>query len=125
MKALSIRQPWAWLIVNGFKDIENRTWATKMRGDILIHASKNLTTLDYKRLAYEVKNHHYIEIPTFAEMQKMCGGIVGQAKIIDCVTEHASPWKDDGSYGFVLRDARPLPFYPLKGMLGFLKCPST
>ena len=26
MKALSIRQPWAWLIVNGYKDVENRTW---------------------------------------------------------------------------------------------------
>ncbi|WP_245839042.1 ASCH domain-containing protein [Yersinia kristensenii] len=39
MKALSIRQPWAWLIVNGYKDIENRTWNTKCRGPVLIHAS--------------------------------------------------------------------------------------
>lgn len=40
MKALSIRQPWAWLIANGHKDIENRTSHTNFRGDFLIHASK-------------------------------------------------------------------------------------
>ena len=39
MKALSIRQPWAWLILHGGKDIENRTWATKLRGRVLIHAA--------------------------------------------------------------------------------------
>ncbi len=38
---LSIRQPWAWLIVNGYKDIENRTWSTRFRGKVLIHAGKN------------------------------------------------------------------------------------
>ena len=31
MKAISIRQPWAWLVVNGHKDVENRTWRTKHR----------------------------------------------------------------------------------------------
>ncbi|WP_229215634.1 ASCH domain-containing protein [Duganella sp. CY15W] len=40
MKALSIRQPWAWLIVNGYKDIENRSWSTNVRGKVLVHASK-------------------------------------------------------------------------------------
>ena len=39
MKALSVRQPWAWCIVSGFKSVENRTWTTKYRGPILIHAS--------------------------------------------------------------------------------------
>lgn len=39
MKALSIKQPWASLIAHGIKDIENRTWATKYRGKVLIHAS--------------------------------------------------------------------------------------
>ena len=37
---LSIRQPWAWLIVNGYKDIENRTWSTRFRGKVLIHGMK-------------------------------------------------------------------------------------
>ena len=43
MKALSIRQPWAWLIVNGHKDIENRSWPTRFRGPVLIHAAKGMT----------------------------------------------------------------------------------
>lgn len=38
MKAISIHQPWAWLIVEGYKDIENRTWLTAYRGPVLIHA---------------------------------------------------------------------------------------
>jgi len=40
--ALSIRQPWAWLIVNGWKDIENREWSTRFRGRLLIHAGKQI-----------------------------------------------------------------------------------
>lgn len=40
MKALSIRQPWAWLIVAGYKDIENRSWPTNFRGRVYIHASR-------------------------------------------------------------------------------------
>lgn len=40
MKVLSIRQPWAWLIMTGLKDIENRTWNTDFRGRFAIHASK-------------------------------------------------------------------------------------
>jgi len=39
---LSIRQPWAWLCAEGFKDIENRTWATKYRGPFYIHTGKTL-----------------------------------------------------------------------------------
>jgi hypothetical protein len=40
MKVLSIRQPWAFLIVNGHKNIENRDWLTAYRGPVLIHAGK-------------------------------------------------------------------------------------
>ena len=38
VSCLSVRQPWAWLIVHGYKDIENRTWPTRHRGDTVIHA---------------------------------------------------------------------------------------
>ena len=37
MKALSIKPPWAGLILAGIKDIENRTWKTAYRGPLLIH----------------------------------------------------------------------------------------
>lgn len=39
MKALSMRQPWAWLVVKGIKSMEMRTWGTRYRGSLLIHAS--------------------------------------------------------------------------------------
>jgi len=40
MKALNIQQPWAWLIANGHKTVETRTWLTRYRGPLLIVASK-------------------------------------------------------------------------------------
>ena len=42
-KCLSVRQPWAWLIVHGHKPLENRSWATSYRGPLLIHAAKGMT----------------------------------------------------------------------------------
>ena len=39
MKVLSIKEPWASLIMNGTKRIETRSWKTKYRGEIYIHAS--------------------------------------------------------------------------------------
>lgn len=50
MKVLSIRQPWASLIVKGCKDVENRTWKTDYRGPIAIHASGNF---DWSFLDFE------------------------------------------------------------------------
>lgn len=42
MKALSIKQPWAWLVSEGYKGVENRTWKTNYRGVFLIHAGKEI-----------------------------------------------------------------------------------
>lgn len=50
MKALSIRQPWASLIVMGIKDIENRTWPTRHRGSVLVHAAKGMTRDKFRLL---------------------------------------------------------------------------
>lgn len=45
--ALSIKQPWAWLIVHGIKDIENRHWRTKFHGRFFVHASKSFDVSGY------------------------------------------------------------------------------
>lgn len=119
MKALSIRQPWAWLILHGGKDIENRTWTTKFRGRVLLHAAKGMTREEYEianELAWEINPR--IVLPAFDELKR--GGIIGSVEIVDCVTESGSPWFYDG-HGFVLRDPQPLPFVPLKGRLGFFE----
>ena len=120
--ALSIRQPWAWAIIHAGKDIENRSWPTNFRGRFYIHAAKGLTRAEYQdfidftgdRFRFTFPRHS--PCPPVDQLQR--GGIIGEAELVDCVREHASPWFT-GKYGFVLRNAKPLPFRPLQGELGF------
>lgn len=118
---LSIRQPWAWMIINLGKDIENRTWKTNFRGEFYIHASKSCTQKEYWN-AYEFakkaidEKYRCTEMPSFKNIPR--GGIVGKAEIVDCVNESVSPWFM-GDYGFVLRNIEPVEFLPCKGQLGF------
>ena len=110
MMAISIRQPFASLIVHGIKSIENRNWSTSVRGRVLIHASLYRPTAE--RLA-EIEARHGIKIPAM-----LFGGIVGSVEIVDVAMSHPSPWFC-GPFGFVLANPRPLPFLPCKGALGF------
>lgn len=118
MKALSIRQPWAWYILHAGKDIENREWRTAFRGRVLIHAGKALTRRDLMLADDPLFMHdaRTIHPPAFEDLPR--GGIVGSVEIVDCVTVSDSHWFN-GTYGFVLRDPLPLPFHPCLGMLGF------
>ena len=115
MKALSIRQPWAWLICEGPKDIENRTWQTKYRGDFIVHASKTFDVESYKDLMEWVPG-----LPKSYEFKK--GGIVGAATIVDCVDDHESSWFE-GPWGFVLENRRSTAFVPWDGALNFFDIP--
>lgn len=116
LKALSVQQPWAWLIVNGHKDVENRTWRTKLRGRILIHASKRFDDFGYSIVQRDFPR---IEMPAKADFQR--GGIVGSAFLWDCVDHSGSRWYRGwkGDWGFLLHDPTPLPFQPCPGKLGF------
>jgi hypothetical protein len=118
MKALSIRQPWAWLIVNGYKDIENRTWPTRFRGRVLIHASKAMTRQEYEKARARAERiDPTLIFPDFDALAR--GGIVGVARITECLKRSDSPWHIRGAWGFKLEGARPLAFKPRKGALGF------
>lgn len=117
MKALSIKQPWAKLIALGFKDIENRKWKTSYRGKILIHAGKKDDDMEATNFIYKndlITDKLMNDMGVSQSWEK--GGIVGEVEIIDCVTESSSPWFT-GPYGFVLKNARPLPFRPMAGKL--------
>jgi len=115
MIALSILQPWAWLIVQGHKDIENRSWPTHRRGEILIHAGKRWGREQRDDLKYVGEEFPSIELPEVFDL----GGVVGTATIVGCVTESDSPWFN-GPYGFKLAQQRPTRrFYPWRGQLGF------
>lgn len=124
--ALSVRQPWAWLMVNGYKDIENRDWRTPFRGRFLVHAGKTLTRSYYDEFVDSMDLEactRGITLPSFDELSAMCGGFVGWSTVVDCVRDHPSPWKQPDSYGFVLRDSTPIPFVPYNGRLGFFNVP--
>ncbi|MNQ62267.1 ASCH domain protein [compost metagenome] len=66
MKALSIRQPWAWLIIHGGKDVENRSWHTKHRGRFLVHAAKGMTKHEYQA-ARDYARECGVEIPALRD----------------------------------------------------------
>jgi hypothetical protein len=129
MKALSILQPWAWLIVNGHKDIENRKWRTAFRGEILIHAGKGL---DLDSLMWLANNFCKLGLSDDLggkliaiarnEIRLERGGIVGKATVTDCINTSESRWFN-GPWGFVLAEACPVPFVPLRGALGFFEVP--
>lgn len=126
LPALSIRQPWAWLVVHGGKNVENRTWPTRFRGRFLIHAAKGCTEREFDEavgfvwtnLGSQVTH----KIPPFDRLER--GGIIGEAELVSCAgcpgSALNSPWFT-GPYGFVLRNVRPLPFQPCRGALGFFE----
>jgi len=120
---ISILQPYAWLIVHGHKDIENRAWSTPFRGRILIHAGKTYSRRTHDAYAAEMAEDFGLDLPRFEDMP--LGGIVGSATIVDCVREHASRWKVLGSWGFVLTDQRVHPFVPYRGQLGVFRVPDS
>lgn len=72
MKCLTIKQPWASLIINGYKEYEFRSWKTNYRGKILIHAGlgKELKTMN------KVKSYN---------LEYERGAIIGEAELIDCL----------------------------------------
>lgn len=134
MIALSIRQPWAWAIIRPdltdpveraqaydgglIKDIENRSWETRYRGDFLIHAGKEFDKQAMSAKGLEWFRDRGIRIPPADQLER--GGIVGMANLFGCVKESDSPWFF-GEFGFQLRRARPLRFMPVTGKLSFFE----
>lgn len=116
LKAITIRQPWAHLVITGAKDIENRDWSTEYRGPVLIHASKTWSSKEI------VSCRRFMEARGLGKPPEpgaaAAGAILGVAELVDCVEDHPSPWFV-GKHGFVLRS--PLAFErPIKmnGALG-------
>jgi hypothetical protein len=102
-RVLTIRQPWAHLIIEGIKPVENRSWSTSYRGLILIHAAQardaeliSQFDLDPDALAY--------------------GAVIGCADLVDIVDDHPSPFFN-GPCGWVLRKPQRIEPIPLQGKL--------
>jgi hypothetical protein len=126
VKALSVRQPWAWAIICGFKDIENRTeGAIKQIGPraigqrIYIHAAKTMPRWPYENAAKFMKNLG-VKCPEPGKLLR--GGIIGTVSVLDVVRKSKSPWFS-GPCGLVLADR--CKFKPLKRQLGLFKVIAT
>ena len=117
MKALSLKQPFAELILEGRKKIELRKWNTNFRGEFFIHASKNPDKESMKRFGFTA-------LPL--------GFLVGKANLIDVKTykdaeEHLKDNNlhlasgDWGNHGFILENPVRIEPIPFKGKLNFFE----
>lgn len=131
MKTLSVQQPWASLICTGIKEIENRTWETKYRGKLLIHASGKKVPKNFlDTLSIEVCNDVVNNI-TFGNMEPLdelpTGAIIGFVELTDCVTEFTESIYDGGDdcVKWIMENAYMFdePIMGVKGKLGLFEYP--
>ncbi|KXK11649.1 MAG: hypothetical protein UZ14_CFX002002691 [Chloroflexi bacterium OLB14] len=124
MKAITVRQPWAWAIIYAGKDVENRTWKTNIRGRVAIHASQAMTRAEYEEGCKSIrKRKPKIKIPAYEDMS--LGAIVGTVEIVDCVEDSDSDWYT-GYVGFVLKRPKKLQkAIKCKGALSFWDVPKN
>ena len=122
MRALTLRQPWAWAICHAGKRIENRTWApprSVIGQRIAIHAGSGddgaAARLDIEALTGR-------RVPTVVEH----GAIVATALVVRAVRQSDSPWYQGPEYvGWELADVRVLAEHvPCRGMLGLWTVPA-
>ena len=110
MRAVTIRQPWAELIVRGEKDVENRSWRTHHRGPLLIHAGARADAASFAG--------HGVSDDAGRS------AIIGVVELIDCTQERTSRWHEEGCWGWYLAGARrfrkPI---PMKGRRGLFEVP--
>ena len=111
------------------KRVQNRTWATKQRGIVGIHASANdkrrewcnavATIFHIKKCSIDTAEILLIEmVGKFEDLPR--GAILGTAEITDCTKKISSPWHFEDMYGFYLKNAKKFePPIPASGALGF------
>ena len=117
-RVLTIRQPWAWAIVHGGKDVENRSWRTKYRGTLLIHAGRA-----FEPDGYETVRQLASQQPPPAR-DFMHGVIIGVVELVDCLQDFDSEWAAVGQWQWCLRNPRPLVEpVPSLGKLGLWRPP--
>jgi uncharacterized protein (UPF0264 family) len=129
--AISLKQPWAALVVHGLKTVEVRRWSTARRGRVLIHAAR---VPDQRPQAWK----HVT--PAVEATARLTGGIIGEAHLLDCeaytsreqfARRRVAHLNDPNwfvaprLYGFVLEQPRLLPFRRWPGALYFFDVPAA
>ena len=105
MKTISVKQPWAYLICSGVKDIENRTWPCPKKyigKRVLIHASAVPIEMVNPNSVFTKAQWDRFSMGFQREL--ICGNsivnsaIIGSVMITDCVVNHLSVWAEKGVY---------------------------
>jgi hypothetical protein len=127
--ALSLKQPWAALLVSGRKTVEVRRWPTARRGRVLIHAAK----------VSDERGEVWSQVPPeLRDAARQVGGIVGAGELTACFpyrdpeafgADRERHWNDPSwfqgpvLYGFEFTNLEELPFRPFPGWMRFFPVP--
>ena len=116
LKAITVRQPWADAIIRGWKSVENRSWPTKVRGTIAVHAAQKAEDKEFFEFVRSkgLQDEVFLDDESAKELPR--GAVIGLVDIVDCVTSSASPWFE-GPFRFVLANPRPLRPIACRGAL--------
>jgi hypothetical protein len=117
MKALTVKQPWASLIAAGIKDVENRSWPTRYRGPLLIHAGAAFD-ISAKRVVNEFQGHYVPPRDDLFRDPMPRAGIIARIELVDCIRNSGSEWAEPGEWHWILSNAQIVEFEPCRGKLG-------
>jgi hypothetical protein len=120
--ALSVRQPSAWAIIHGGKDVENRSLGSirvgrMVPGRIAIHAAIGMKRAEYEYLVWRWA-HDGVKVPMPDQLPRRA--IIGTVEVVEIVTVSDSPWFG-GVAGLALRDPVPCDPIPAPGALGYFE----
>lgn len=133
---LSVRQPWAWLLCEGLKDIENRNWKNNYRGTLYIHAGKSF---DWDALWWmsQAVTTHFAGLKAVehfgirfgkseresivTEHKDEFGAIVGRVDLIDCGRSQSVWAQQEAKYHWTVRNGQHIIPVPMRGQLGLFR----
>lgn len=106
VKALTIRQPWAWAVVYAGKDVENRRWQTFYRGPLLIHAAKENDPAGIASVLWTMADPGAFGQPRSGFEAR--GAIIGMAYLADILIDSASRWAQPNRFHWLLEFPAPV-----------------
>ena len=123
IKALTIKQPWAWLMAEGLKDVENRSWQTHYRGFLAIHVGKSNSDLSPQVLSrvdeiLSESNFNGARLPSLEVLKEEQGKAIAIANLFDVNKDSKSPFAIEPEYQWHLRNIKRIDPIPRKGKLG-------
>lgn len=137
MRCLSIRAPWAFMIIHlpgPWKDVENRSRNTLHRGPLLVHASGTLLRAEHEEACEWARAAGAAakDLPTLATLERLRGHVLGAVRLFDVSApgyelddRPSSPWRNPDCFAYHLADRVALPRRPLLGKLGVFEVPAT